>query len=141
MSRPHVGGKGRGILPRLPKPGELPQWRPNVDESVGERLARTETALAALLAQREAEAQRGQPDQARSPPDDNSLKTYSVAEVAAIFKVSVSAVYAAITAKQIPCVKIAGRKLIPHIGLLRLLAADPGAIPTIGNTAEGAAAE
>jgi excisionase family DNA binding protein len=115
-----------------------PQRRPLAfDESFAEQLQRTNTALERLLQQREANAERGQPDQARGPPDsDISLRVYSVREVAKILRISISSAYAAIANGQIPSVRIGGRLLISHAILVRMLEGESTGATVVMTTSQ-----
>jgi len=71
---------------------------------------------------------RGQPTAARPPPaEDTSIRCYTVRETARILRLSVSQTYANITKGHIPAVKLGGRLLIPHTGIVRLLEGERGA--------------
>ena len=64
---------------------------------------------------------RGQPNDPRPPPEDTSVKCYTVKEAARILRLGLSVTYLGIVEGRIPGVKLGGRWLVPHDALVRLL--------------------
>jgi excisionase family DNA binding protein len=91
-------------------------------ESVVEKLARIDKALAALVSQKAADEARGQPTQAQPPPSlEDTVRVYDVREVAEILHLALSTVYWGVNNGKIPAIKVGARWLIPHVALMRML--------------------
>jgi excisionase family DNA binding protein len=86
-------------------------------------LARLATLEAEIAAQKAAKG-RGQPVQPRPPPEDTSVRCYTVRETARILRLGLTKTYTDILAGRIPAVKLGGTWLVPHEALVRLLHGD-----------------
>ena len=118
MARTTVAGE-RTSSARMPKLAPLDRVPAllRVDSDV---LARLEALEARVIGKTTDD--RGQPTEPRPPPaEETAIRVYTVAETAKILRLGLTKTYDNIMSGRIPAIKIGGRWLVPHDGLVRLL--------------------
>jgi excisionase family DNA binding protein len=112
-----LSGERSSSTPRMPTPAPMDP----VPAGLRDDLADLLTRVLDLQSKVARHLEDGQPGQAQPPPEDASVRCYSVKEVARLLKLGLSRTYEHIETGAIPALRIGGRWLVPHQALVRLL--------------------